>query len=78
MFKYEDNKNGRGKGGNSRCSFCGKGQDEVQKLIAGPNVSICDECIHLCNLILNEEAENISKEEENPLLLEEAPRPREI
>ena len=78
MFKYEDNKSGRGKGGNSRCSFCGKGQDEVQKLIAGPNVSICDECIHLCNLILNEEAENIGKEDENPLLLEEAPRPREI
>ena len=56
MFKYEDKKNGRGKGGSSRCSFCGKGQGEVQKLIAGPNVSICDECIHLCNLILNDEA----------------------
>jgi ATP-dependent Clp protease ATP-binding subunit ClpX len=37
------------------CSFCGKNQDEVEKLIAGPDVFICDECIELCNEIVNEE-----------------------
>jgi len=40
-----------------RCSFCGKSQDEVRKLIAGPTVYICDECIDLCNEIIAEEAE---------------------
>ncbi|NIA08287.1 MAG: ATP-dependent Clp protease ATP-binding subunit ClpX [Nitrospiraceae bacterium] len=40
-----------------RCSFCGKSQDEVKKLIAGPSVYICDECIELCNDILAEEYE---------------------
>ncbi len=40
-----------------RCSFCGKSQDEVRKLIAGPNVYICDECIELCNDIIAEEYE---------------------
>ena len=78
MFKYEDKKNGRGKGGSSRCSFCGKGQGEVQKLIAGPNVSICDECIHLCNLILNDEAEETAAEGSGSLPLEDAPKPKEI
>lgn len=39
------------------CSFCGKNQTEVKKLIAGPNVYICDECIHLCNDIIAEEVE---------------------
>ncbi len=37
------------------CSFCGKTQDEVQKLIAGPSVYICNECVDLCNEILEEE-----------------------
>jgi ATP-dependent protease Clp ATPase subunit len=37
------------------CSFCGKSQDEVKKLIAGPSVYICDECIQLCNEIIAEE-----------------------
>lgn len=41
----------------THCSFCGKGQDEVEKLIAGPSVSICNECITLCGDILQEEAE---------------------
>ncbi len=41
--------------GDLHCSFCGKGQDEVRKLIAGPNVYICDECIELCNDIIAEE-----------------------
>jgi ATP-dependent Clp protease ATP-binding subunit ClpX len=38
-----------------KCSFCGKSQDQVRKLIAGPGVYICDECIDLCNEILSEE-----------------------
>ncbi|MGE4546943.1 MAG: ATP-dependent Clp protease ATP-binding subunit ClpX [Desulfurella sp.] len=45
-----------------RCSFCGRSQDEVKKLIAGPGVYICDECIALCNNIL---AEDIRKESED-------------
>jgi ATP-dependent Clp protease ATP-binding subunit ClpX len=43
-----------------RCSFCGKGQKEVKKLIAGPGVYICDECIELCNDIIDEEREKES------------------
>lgn len=38
-----------------KCSFCGKSQDQVKKLIAGPEVYICDECVELCNQILDEE-----------------------
>ena len=41
--------------GNYRCSFCGKSQEEVKKLIAGPSVYICEECIELCNEIMVEE-----------------------
>src|SRR6266853_683973 len=41
------------------CSFCGKSQHEVRKLIAGPSVFICDECIELCNDIIGEDVENI-------------------
>ena len=37
------------------CTFCGKGQDEVRKLIAGPSVYICNECVDLCNDIIEEE-----------------------
>lgn len=52
MFKYEgDNKDGKRRG--PHCSFCGKGQKEVQRIIAGSNVYICNECISLCNLILS-------------------------
>ncbi|MCA9612141.1 MAG: ATP-dependent Clp protease ATP-binding subunit ClpX, partial [Myxococcales bacterium] len=43
--------------GNLQCSFCGKSQKEVKKLIAGPTVYICDECIGLCNDIIAEEIE---------------------
>jgi hypothetical protein len=43
--------------GNLSCSFCGKGQREVKKLIAGPTVYICDGCIKLCNDILAEEGQ---------------------
>lgn len=49
--------NGKG-GGNLICSFCGKTQDEVRKLVAGPSVYICDECVDLCNDILTEELED--------------------
>jgi len=48
---------GKGKDKKLYCSFCGKSQDEVRKLIAGPSVYICDECIELCNEILAEEYE---------------------
>jgi ribosome-binding protein aMBF1 (putative translation factor) len=40
-----------------RCSFCGKSQSEVKKLIAGPNVHICDECIAVCNSIIADDAQ---------------------
>lgn len=56
-----------------RCSFCGKSQDQVRKLIAGPEVYICDECIGLCNDIILEELE-----EEGPLEIAGALRPKEI
>ncbi len=49
-----------GYGGNLTCSFCGKSQKEVKKLIAGPSVYICDECISLCNDIIAEEQEKDS------------------
>lgn len=49
--------NGGGYGSVLHCSFCGKSQDEVRKLIAGPTVYICDECIELCNEIIAEETE---------------------
>ena len=48
---------GKDNNGSLRCSFCGKGQKEVKKLIAGPGVYICDECISLCNDIIDEEKE---------------------
>src|SRR5210317_1878832 len=49
------------KGPDCKCSFCGKNQDEVEKLIAGPDVYICDECIELCNEIVLEEDEGIDQ-----------------
>ena len=55
-----------------KCSFCGKSQKQVKKLIAGPGVYICDECIDLCNEIIEEElAEN------SEVSLGELPSPRE-
>jgi len=56
-----------------KCSFCGKSQKQVKKLIAGPGVYICDECIDLCNEIIEEELSETSE-----LKLEELPKPREI
>src|SRR5579863_8727508 len=52
MAKHDD------RSGNLVCSFCGKSQDEVRKLIAGPTVYICDECIDLCNDIIAEETDS--------------------
>jgi len=49
--------------GNLSCSFCGKGQREVSKLIAGPTVYICDECVKLCNDIIAQEAQQTTEEE---------------
>ncbi|WP_077703414.1 ATP-dependent protease ATP-binding subunit ClpX [Virgibacillus dokdonensis] len=67
MFKFNEEK------GQLKCSFCGKGQDQVRKLVAGPGVYICDECIELCTEIVEEE---LGTEEETEL--KEIPKPREI
>ena len=67
MKKRED-------GTNLSCSFCGKSQKEVKKLIAGPTVYICDECIELCNDIIAEEYGH----EEAPSQVSRVPKPREI
>lgn len=67
MFKFGDEK------GQLKCSFCGKVQDQVKKLIAGPGVYICDECIELCNEIIEEELSDDVEVE-----LGEIPKPREI
>ena len=55
-----------------RCSFCGKTQDEVKKIIAGPTVYICDECIDLCNEIMEEEYQNEHPDELQQGLLKPA------
>ncbi len=56
------------------CSFCGKSQHEVRKLIAGPSVFICDECVELCNDIIREEIQEVSQDSDQTKL----PTPREI
>ncbi|REJ38179.1 MAG: ATP-dependent Clp protease ATP-binding subunit ClpX [Bacillota bacterium] len=67
MFKFTDEK------GQLKCSFCGKYQDQVKRLVAGPGVYICDECIELCNDIIEEELQD-----DLDLELKEVPKPREI
>jgi len=67
MFKFTDEK------GQLKCSFCGKYQDQVKRLVAGPGVYICDECIELCNDIIEEELS-----EDLELEFQEVPKPREI
>jgi len=67
MFKFNDEK------GQLKCSFCGKSQEQVRKLVAGPGVYICDECIELCTEIVEEE---LGSEEE--LELKDVPKPKEI
>ncbi|QNO13670.1 ATP-dependent Clp protease ATP-binding subunit ClpX [Alkalicella caledoniensis] len=59
--------------GNLKCSFCGKPQEQVRKLVAGPGVYICDECIELCNEIIEEEFA-----EEVELDITDIPKPKEI
>ncbi|MEH7305447.1 ATP-dependent protease ATP-binding subunit ClpX [Neobacillus drentensis] len=67
MFKFNDEK------GQLKCSFCGKTQDQVRKLVAGPGVYICDECIELCTEIVEEE---LGTEEE--VEFKDVPKPKEI
>jgi ATP-dependent Clp protease ATP-binding subunit ClpX len=67
MFKFTDEK------GQLKCSFCGKTQEQVRKLVAGPGVYICDECIELCNEIIEEEIG-----EEGDFSLIDLPKPQEI
>ncbi len=67
MFKFNDEK------GQLKCSFCGKNQEQVRKLVAGPGVYICDECIVLCTEIVEEELGN-----EDEMELTEIPKPKEI
>src|SRR6266480_3678591 len=67
-------KHGDDRTGNLVCSFCGKSQDEVRKLIAGPTVYICDECIDLCNDIIAEECDH----DENISSSSNVPKPAEI
>ncbi len=67
MFKFGDDK------GQLKCSFCGKAQEQVKKLIAGPGVYICDECIELCNEIIDEELND-----DTSFDLENIPKPVEI
>jgi ATP-dependent Clp protease ATP-binding subunit ClpX len=64
-----------------KCSFCGKTQDQVKKLIAGPEVYICDECVDLCNEILDEEFLDSAEEKEESIEAPQAaeiPKPQEI
>jgi len=67
-------KHGEHGSGNLVCSFCGKSQDEVRKLIAGPTVYICDECIDLCNDIIAEEIDH----DETLSSSSNVPKPAEI
>ncbi len=67
MLKFGDDR------GQLKCSFCGKLQEQVKKLVAGPGVYICDECIELCNEIIEEElSEDLDVE------LRDVPKPKEI
>ncbi|THB78470.1 MAG: ATP-dependent Clp protease ATP-binding subunit ClpX [Desulfobulbaceae bacterium] len=61
-----------------KCSFCGKNQDDVEKLIAGPDVYICDECIELCNEIVHEEEEVLNSVNEQEKFLQASLKPKEI
>lgn len=75
-----DKASGSGNGGNKDgksslyCTFCGKSQHEVRKLIAGPSVFICDECVELCNDILREEIKEIAPAREE----DDVPTPQDI
>lgn len=69
MFKFGDER------GQLKCSFCGKSQEQVKKLIAGPGVYICDECIELCNEIIEEE---LYRHVDDAFRFRNIPKPKEI
>lgn len=68
MAKFDDKKQ-------LKCSFCGKTQDQVRRLIAGPDVCICDECVELCEDIIREEFEEANEETTS---IESLPKPKEM
>jgi len=70
----DDNDSNSNEGKLLHCNFCGKSQHEVRKLIAGPSVYVCDECVELCNDIIREELQESNEEEETRSL----PTPMEI
>ncbi|HPV02190.1 MAG TPA: ClpX C4-type zinc finger protein, partial [Clostridiales bacterium] len=67
MSRYDEKKQ-------LKCSFCGKTQDQVKRLVAGPGVYICDECIELCSEIIEEEFDEIRADAE----VSDIPKPKEI
>ena len=67
MSRYDEKKQ-------LKCSFCGKTQEQVKRLVAGPGVYICDECIELCSEIIEEEFEDIKADTE----LNDIPKPKDI
>lgn len=67
MSRYDEKKQ-------LKCSFCGKAQEQVKRLVAGPGVYICDECIELCSEIIGEEFEDTSVD----IQMDEIPKPAEI
>ena len=67
MSRYDEKKQ-------LKCSFCGKSQEQVKRLVAGPGVYICDECIELCSEIIEEEFEEAKADTE----LNDIPKPKEI
>lgn len=69
MAKFDDKKQ-------LKCSFCGKTQDQVRRLIAGPDVCICDECVELCEDIIREEFEEAN--EEATTSIDSLPKPKEM
>ena len=71
MGKYDETKQ-------LKCSFCGKPQDQVRRLVAGPNVYICDECIELCQDIIKEELSSIDEGSVGFLESAALPKPKEI
>ena len=67
MSRYDEKKQ-------LKCSFCGKSQEQVKRLVAGPGVYICDECIELCSEIIEEEFEEARSDTE----FSDIPKPKEI
>ncbi|MDR1510833.1 MAG: ATP-dependent Clp protease ATP-binding subunit ClpX [Synergistaceae bacterium] len=77
MFPYDNNGDGRKR--KVRCSFCGKSQEEVPKLIAGSSAYICTDCVQLCNMIIRDELESPRPSAETlPSAREKIPKPHEI